>query len=119
MNPIQLALRGFQFLMVLLIMSLIGNMLSISSGPSVINYDMFVAVICMLALFYLIAQSVNDSFTVHSALPLALDGICAVATFIGGVATAAYLHVHSCGNIVSHAACAPCVAGANLACRNT
>ncbi|KAK6421867.1 hypothetical protein LTR95_016746 [Oleoguttula sp. CCFEE 5521] len=100
MNIIQLGLRGFQFFMILLIMSLIGNMISISSGPSVINYDMFVAVFCMLALFYLIAQAVKpDSLTIHPALPLTLDGLAVLFTFIGGVATAAYLKVHSCGNI--------------------
>ena len=90
-----------QFLWILLCMALIGNMLAISSGPSVINYDMFVAVFCMLSLFYLILVSVKESFTIHPAFPLTLDILCTIFTLIAGIATAAYLNVHSCSNQVS------------------
>lgn len=90
-----------QFLWILLCMALIGNMLAISSGPSVINYDMFVAVFCMLSLFYLILVSVKESFTIHPAFPLTLDILCTIFTLVAGIATAAYLNVHSCSNQVS------------------
>ncbi|KAL1590112.1 hypothetical protein WHR41_01220 [Cladosporium halotolerans] len=98
MSIVQVGLRGLQFLWILLCMALIGNMLAISSGPSVINYDMFVAVFCMLSLFYLILVSVKESFTIHPAFPLTLDILCTIFTLIAGIATAAYLNVHSCSN---------------------
>lgn len=81
-------------------MALIGNMLAMSSGPSVINYDMFVAVFSMLSLFYLTLVAVKDSFTIHPIFPLVLDILCTIFTLIAGIATAAYLHVHSCSNQV-------------------
>jgi hypothetical protein len=81
-------------------MALVGNMLAISSGPSVINYDMFVAVFCMLSLFYLTLVSVKESFAIHPIFPLVLDALCTLFTLIAGIATAAYLHVRSCSNSV-------------------
>ena len=82
-------------------MALIGNMLAISSGPSVINYDMFVAVFCMLSLFYLTLVSVKESMAIHPVFPLVVDVLCTLFTLIAGIATAAYLRVHSCSNRVS------------------
>jgi len=82
-------------------MALVGNMLAIQGGPSVINYDMFVAVFCMLALFYLTLVSVKESFVIHPIFPLVLDALCTLFTLIAGIATAAYLHVRSCSNRVS------------------
>lgn len=90
-----------QFLWILLCMALVGNMLAITGGPSVINYDMFVAVFCMLALFYLTLVSVKESFAIHPIFPLVLDALCTLFTLIAGIATAAYLRVHSCSNRVS------------------
>lgn len=86
-------------------MALVGNMLAITSGPSVINYDMFVAVFCMLALFYLTLVSVKESMAIHPIFPLVLDALCTLFTLIAGIATAAYLRVHSCSNRVSHTEC--------------
>jgi tetrahydromethanopterin S-methyltransferase subunit E len=82
-------------------MALVGNMLAIQGGPSIINYDMFVAVFCMLALFYLTLVSVKESFAIHPIFPLVLDALCTLFTLIAGIATAAYLKVHSCSNRVS------------------
>lgn len=82
-------------------MALVGNMLAISSGPSVINYDMFVAVWCMLSLFYLIPATLKEGLAFHPMLPLALDVLNVLFTFCAAVATAAYLGVHSCNNDVS------------------
>jgi hypothetical protein len=101
MSIIGLGLRGLQFLWILLCMALVGNMLAIQGGPSVINYDMFVAVFCMLALFYLTLVSVKESFVIHPVFPLVLDALCTLFTLIAGIATAAYLHVRSCSNRVS------------------
>jgi hypothetical protein len=101
MSIIGLGLRGLQFLWILLCMALVGNMLAIQGGPSVINYDMFVAVFCMLALFYLTLVSVKESFVIHPIFPLVLDALCTLFTLIAGIATAAYLRVRSCSNRVS------------------
>lgn len=90
-----------QFVWILICMALIGNMLAISGGPSVINYDMFVAAFCMLALFYLTLVSVKESFTIHPVFPLVVDILCTIFTLVAGIATAAYLNVHSCSNRVS------------------
>lgn len=79
-------------------MALIGNMIAITSGPSVINYDMFVTVFAMLSLFYLIPASIKDSFTIHPMFPLILDILNTIFTLVAGIATPAYLHVHSCSN---------------------
>ncbi|KAM0698189.1 hypothetical protein Q7P36_001653 [Cladosporium allicinum] len=98
MSIVGLGLRGLQFLWILLCMALVGNMLAIQGGPSVINYDMFVAVFCMLALFYLTLVSVKESFVIHPIFPLVLDALCTLFTLIAGIATAAYLRVRSCSN---------------------
>jgi len=97
---LDLGLRGFEFLWTLLIMALVGNIIADATGgnPSIINYDMFVAVFAMLSLFYLIAVAFNDSFMGHGAIPLALDVLNTLFFFCGAVATAAKLGVHSCGN---------------------
>lgn len=83
-------------------MALVGNIIAtaFSGNPSIINYDMFVAVFAMLSLFYLIAVSFNEGFSGHPALPLVLDILNALFFFCGAVATAAKLGVHSCGNTV-------------------
>ncbi|KAM0722531.1 hypothetical protein Q7P37_001972 [Cladosporium fusiforme] len=98
MSIVQVGLRGLQFLFILICMALIGNMLAMSSGPSVINYDMFVAVFSMLSLFYLTLVAVKDSFVIHPIFPLALDVLCTLFTLIAGIATAAYLRARSCSN---------------------
>lgn len=84
-------------------MALIGNMIADAFGgnPSIVNYDMFVAVFAMLSLFYLIAIAFNEGFMGHGAIPLALDVLNTLFFFCGAVATAAKLGVHSCGSKVS------------------
>lgn len=84
-------------------MALVGNMISESYGgnPSIINYDMFVAVIAMLSLFYLIAATVKESFMIHPFIMMAVDALNSLFFFCGAIAMAAELHVHSCGNYVS------------------
>jgi hypothetical protein len=86
--------------MMLLTMALTGNIIARSSGPSVINYDMFVSVFAMLALFYLIVVAIKDIFMIHAAIPLALDILCTLFTLIAGIATAGYLGARSCNNQV-------------------
>lgn len=97
---VQIALRGLQFLWTLLIMALIGNVIAdaFAGNPSIINYDMFVAVFSMLSLFYLFAVAFNEGLAGHPAIPLALDILNTIFFFCGAVAMAADLGVHSCGN---------------------
>lgn len=89
--------------MALLVMAIVGNMIASSNAgnPSIINYDMFVAVFAMLSLFYLTAIAFNDSFMGHGAIPMALDILNVLFWFCGAVAMAAELGAHSCGNKVS------------------
>ena len=83
-------------------MALVGNMIADNgSGPSIVNYSMFVAVFAMLTLFYLGAVAFTDSLTFHPMLPLALDVLNALFWFCGAVAFAAELGVHSCSKSVS------------------
>ena len=92
-----------QFFWTLLIMALVGNMIheAVGGNPSIVNYVMFVAVISMLSLFYLIAVTFSEGFVIIPILPVIVDALNTLFFLIGGIALAAYLGVHSCGNIVS------------------
>jgi uncharacterized membrane protein len=85
-----------------LIISLVGNMIAdaIAGNPSIVNYTMFVAVFSLLSLFYLIAATVSEGFVIIPILPIIIDGLNTLFFFVGGIALAAYLGVHSCGNQV-------------------
>lgn len=81
-------------------MALVGNIIAtaFAGNPSLINYDMFVAVFSMLSLFYLIAIAFNDSFTFHKFIPAGLDLLNVLFFFCAAVAMAAELGAHSCSN---------------------
>lgn len=83
-------------------MALVGNMIhdAKAGDPSVINYTMFVAVFAMLSLIYLIAGTINESFSGSPMFMLIADALNTIFFFCGGVALAADLNVHSCGNKV-------------------
>lgn len=92
-----------QFLLLLLILAITGNIIhdAKAGNPSIINYTMFVAVFGMLSLFYLIAGTINEAFAIAPVFMLVADALNTLFTLIGGIALAAYLKVHSCGNTVS------------------
>lgn len=98
MNIIQLMLRGIQFVWIILITSLIGNVIAsaFSGNPSSINYAMFVAAFCWVVLFIGIAGAVSDA--IPPIVVVISDSLAILFTFIAGVVLAAKLHVHSCGN---------------------
>jgi hypothetical protein len=98
---IALGLRTAQFLFVLLTTALVGDAIAKSIGgtPGAVNYAIFVAVWCWIAVLYGIAASVVQSLSVMMA-HLVLDGMATFWTFIAGVVLAAKLQVHSCGNEV-------------------
>ncbi|KAF2758343.1 putative non-classical export protein Nce2 [Pseudovirgaria hyperparasitica] len=99
MSVVQTGLRALQFLWTLLLISLIGNIIhdAYAGNPSIINYDMFVAVFGMLSLIYLIPTSIKDGMAIP-IVTMALDGLNTLFWLIGGIATAAYLGAHSCSN---------------------
>ena len=69
-------------------------------NPSVVNYVMFVAVFGMLSLIYLILATVNEAFAINPLFVLVADALNTLFFLIGGIALAAKLGVHSCGNDV-------------------
>ena len=83
-------------------MALVGNMIAEAKAgdPSVVNYTMFVSVFGMLSLFYLIAGTINENFAIAPIFMLIADALHTIFFFCGGVALAADLDFHSCGNQV-------------------
>ena len=86
-------------------MALVGNMIHEATGgnASIVNYVMFVAVFSMLCLIYLIASTVSEGLALFPWLPLVVDTLNTLFFVIGGIALAADLKVHSCGNAVCSA----------------
>jgi Membrane-associating domain len=93
--------RTSKFLWTLLVLALVGGIIADATGgnPSIINYDMFVAVLSMLSLFFLIT-SAFFGIMAGTPIPLALDGLNTLFFFCGAVAMSAQLGVHSCSNEV-------------------
>lgn len=94
-----MGLRGWQFICSLITMALIGNMIAtaFAGNSAMVNYDMFVAVFGMLSLLYLLPTSFLSSYSVP-IVNIGLDALNTIFWFCAAVATAAYLHVHSCSN---------------------
>lgn len=95
-------LTALQFLWTLLIMALVGNIIAdaTSGNPSIINYDMFVAVFAMLSIIFLLASAFTGVMS-GTPIPLGLDILNTLFFFCGAVAMSAQLGVHSCSNRVS------------------
>jgi hypothetical protein len=71
-----------------------------NENPSVVNYVMFVAVFGMLSLIYLILATVNEAFAINPLFMVIADALNTLFFLVGGIALAARLGVHSCGNEV-------------------
>ena len=86
-------------------MALVGNMIheAVGGNPSIVNYTMFVAVFGMLSLLYLIGATIVEALFMPVVV-LALDALNTIFFLVGGIALAADLGVHSCGNHVSSTA---------------
>jgi hypothetical protein len=69
-------------------------------NPAIVNYDMFVAIFAMGSLLYLVLATFVDR-VYQAKVVFGLEALNALFFFCGAVATAAYLGVHSCTNIVS------------------
>ena len=61
---------------------------------------MFVAVFGMLSLIYLIAATISETFAINPIFMVIADALNLLFFLIGGIALAAKLDVHSCGNKV-------------------
>ncbi|KAK4541508.1 hypothetical protein LTR36_007954 [Oleoguttula mirabilis] len=96
MNLINMAMSALSFFWALLVIALTGNYIASGGNSSMIGYDLFCGVFAMLSLAYLIPASLKESIAIHPILPLVLNCLNLLFWFIGGIATAAYLHVHSC-----------------------
>jgi hypothetical protein len=95
----QMILRGLQFLWVLLITALIGNVIALNYNGSMaaINFTMFVAVLSWLAVLYGLAASFVERLAVPIVL-FALDGAAALFTLISAIVLSARLGAVNCGN---------------------
>ena len=82
-------------------MALIGNMIAtaFAGNPSIVNYDMFVSVFGMLSLFPLFLAAFSEGLSIP-IVTIALDVLNTTFFLCAAIATAAYLHVHSCSNRV-------------------
>jgi hypothetical protein len=96
----QLGLRASQFLWTLLITALVGNVIAtaFAGNPSSINYAIFVAVFSWIVLLIGLAAAWME---LSDIIPIVLDALATIFTFVAGVVLAAKLGVHSCGNRVS------------------
>jgi Membrane-associating domain len=72
-----------------------------AGNPSLVNYDMFVAVFSLLSLVVLFAGAYNEAFFGHPIVPVALDLLNTLFFFCAAIAMAAELGAHSCSNSVS------------------
>ena len=93
-----------QLFWTVLIVALIGNMIAQALGgnPSVVNYAIFTGVFGLLTLVYLIPATFNENFSFHPLLMVGLDVLNTFFFLTCGIALAAELGSHSCGNNVSN-----------------
>ncbi|KAI6809082.1 hypothetical protein KC332_g12013 [Hortaea werneckii] len=95
---INIAMCSLSFVWSLLVMALTGNFIASGGSSAMINYDLFCSVFGMLCLFFLLPASIKEAWAMHPIIPLVLNILNTIFWFVGGVATAAYLNVHSCSN---------------------
>ncbi|KAI0019252.1 marvel domain-containing protein [Xylariomycetidae sp. FL0641] len=101
-NMIDSVLRLVQFLLVLIITALIGNVIATNghaagSAESSVNFIMFVCALVWLAVLY----ALISAFVAAAAFPiisLALDALSLLFTFIGAIVLAAKLGGVNCGS---------------------
>ncbi|KAG4219753.1 hypothetical protein PC116_g31768, partial [Phytophthora cactorum] len=97
---IKSVLRIVEFILVLLITALVGNVIAsnISGSESAINFIMFVCALSWLAILY----GLVSHFVAAIAIPivaLALDSAAVLFTFIGAIVFSAKLQAVNCSNV--------------------
>jgi len=95
----QMLLRGLQFIWVLLITALIGNVIALNynGNMSAINFTMFVAVLSWLAVIYGLVASFVESIAIPIVI-FVLDGAATLFTFISAVVLSAKLGATNCSH---------------------
>lgn len=98
----QAVLRAVQFIWIILITALIGNVLAGKTGTnSTVNYAMYVAAYTWIAWLVGIAAIFVEGLAIP-AVVFVLDLLAAIFTFVAGVVLAKKLEgAHSCNNDVS------------------
>ena len=106
MHPHGLAgwiIRAIQFLFDIIVLSLAAALVAnqpTGGSPSQVNYSVFVAVFSLLTWFYtVIMSSISPDGLGAPGIIIILDSINILFFFAGGVAMAAGMGVHSCGNV--------------------
>ena len=96
-------LRGLQFLFDILVLSLAAALVAnqpSGGSPSQINYSVFCSVFSLITWFYSVAaSSISPDGLGAPPIIIILDSLNLLFFFAGGVAMAADLGVHSCGNL--------------------
>jgi hypothetical protein len=102
MQIAQAIIRGLQFIWILLVTALIGNVIAGKTATnSAVNYAMFVAVFSWIVWLFGLAAIFVESIAFPIAL-VVLDSLAVVFNFIAGVVLAAKLDgARSCNNPVS------------------
>lgn len=95
----QLILRMVQFLWVLLITALIGNVIALNVDGQMesVNFTMFVCALSWIAVLYGLGAAVVESLAIPIAL-FVLDGLATLFTFIDAIVLSAELRAPNCSN---------------------
>lgn len=102
MEIIQVALRGVQFLWVIILTGLLGNIIATAHNdflvhPAAVNFSMFVTVLSWLVVLYGLAVAFVDSLAIPLFV-LAADALAVVFTFVDSLVLAGLLGAPKCGN---------------------
>jgi hypothetical protein len=103
MTLVRTAIRAFQLFCTLVLTALIGNVIASNidaagSATAAINFTMFVAVVCWLAVLLGLAAAFAGSLN-QPIIQLPLDGAATLFTFIDAIVLAAKLRAINCATI--------------------
>lgn len=103
MELVQVALRGLQFLWVIILTGLLGNIIATAHNNALVsaaavNFSMFVTVLSWLVVLYGLAVAFVESLAIPLFV-LAADALAVLFTFIDAIVLAALLGVPKCGDI--------------------
>ncbi|ROV96265.1 hypothetical protein VMCG_07691 [Cytospora schulzeri] len=109
MEIIQIAIRAFQLLWIILLTALIGNVLAANNdgsfvSTSSVNFSMFVIVLSWLVTLYGLAVGFVGALAIPIVV-LACDGAAVLFTLIDGIVLAAKLGTPNCGSTSDHHKC--------------
>ncbi len=97
----QVIVRGVQLLWLILLTALLGNVIAsnINGHMSAINFALFATVISWLACIFGFAAAFVGSLSsgIFAYIPLGLDGLSVLFTFIAAIVLPAKLHAVNCG----------------------